>query len=75
MTKHCMPFMERSENPHVLNISPPLNMDSKWFINNVAYTVTKYSVSMQVLGLSEEFKNRIAFNALWPRTIIDTSAL
>lgn len=63
-------------NPHILNLSPPLSMNPKWFKNNVAYTMAKYGMSMCVLGMSEEFKREgIAVNALWPRTAIDTAAL
>ena len=63
-------------NSHILNLSPPLSMNSKWFKNNVAYTMAKYGMSMCVLGMSEEFRrDGIAVNALWPRTAIDTAAL
>ena len=57
------------KNPHVLNISPPLNMNPKWFQNHVAYTMAKYGMSMCVLGMAEEFRHDgIAVNALWPKT-------
>ena len=63
-------------NPHILTLSPPLSMSPKWFKNHVAYTMSKYGMSMCVLGMSEEFKREgIAVNALWPRTAIDTAAL
>lgn len=63
-------------NPHILNLSPPLSMNPKWFKNHVAYTMAKYGMSMCVLGMAEEFKrDGIAVNALWPRTAIDTAAL
>lgn len=63
-------------NPHILNLSPPLSMNPKWFKNNVAYTMAKYGMSMCVLGMAQEFKrDGIAVNALWPRTVIDTAAL
>ena len=63
-------------NPHILMMSPPLSMKSKWFKNHLAYTMAKYGMSMCVLGMSEEFKrDKIAVNALWPRTAIDTAAL
>lgn len=63
-------------NSHILNLSPPLSMKPIWFKNHVAYTMAKYGMSMCVLGMSEEFKrDKIAVNALWPRTAIDTAAL
>jgi len=75
-SKLCIPFLKKAENPHILNLSPPLNMDPKWFKNNVAYTMAKYGMSMCVLGMAEEFKNDgIAVNALWPRTSIATAAV
>ena len=61
---------------HILNLSPPLNLDPKWFKNNLAYTMAKYGMSMCVLGMSEEFRNDgIAVNALWPKTSIATAAV
>ncbi|MFX0006477.1 MAG: SDR family oxidoreductase [Promethearchaeota archaeon] len=75
-SKLCIPYLKKSNNPHILNLSPPLNLDSKWFKNNVGYTIAKYGMSMCVLGMAEEFKkNRIAVNALWPRTPIATAAV
>jgi citronellol/citronellal dehydrogenase len=75
-SKLCVPHLKKAENPHILNISPPLNLDPKWFKNNVAYTMAKYGMSMCVLGMAEEFKkDRIAVNALWPRTSIATAAV
>lgn len=75
-TKLCLPHLKKGNNPHVLNLSPPLNMDPKWFGNHVAYTMAKYGMSMCVLGHAEEFKPYgIAVNALWPRTTIDTAAV
>ncbi|MBY8992788.1 MAG: NAD(P)-dependent oxidoreductase [Candidatus Lokiarchaeota archaeon] len=72
----CIPYLLKAENPHILNLSPPLNLDPKWFKNNVAYTMAKYGMSMCVLGMAEEFKNDgIAVNALWPRTPIATAAV
>ena len=69
-TKLALPYLKASKkNPHVLNISPPLNMNPRWFRDHVAYTMAKYGMSMCVLGMSEEFKSsHIAVNALWPRT-------
>ena len=76
MSRACIPHLQRSANPHVLNLSPPLNLDPAWFRDHVAYTMTKYGMSMCVIGMAEEFrKDGIAFNALWPRTVIDTSAI
>jgi citronellol/citronellal dehydrogenase len=75
-SKLCIPYLKKAENPHILNLSPPLNMDPKWFKNNLAYTIAKYGMSMCVLGMAEEFrKDGIAINALWPRTSIATAAV
>jgi len=75
-TKLCLPHLRKGNNPHVLNLSPPLNLDPKWFGNHVAYTMAKYGMSMCVLGHAEEFKDYgIGVNALWPRTTIDTAAV
>jgi len=75
-TQKCLPHLTRAENPHVLNISPPLNFDPRWFAPHVAYTLSKYGMSLCVLGMAEEFRaSGIAFNALWPRTAIDTAAI
>ena len=79
-TQACMPYLkqsgERKRNPHVLTLSPPLNMEPRWFAPHVAYTMAKYGMSMCVLGHAEEFRPYgIAVNALWPRTVIQTSAL
>jgi len=75
-SKLCIPYLKKSDNPHILNLSPPLNMDSKWFAHHVAYTMSKYGMSMCVLGMAEEFKkDGIAVNALWPRTAIATAAV
>lgn len=75
-----VPYLRESakagRNPHILTLSPPLSMTAKWFKNHVAYTMSKYGMSMCVLGMAEEFKrDRIAVNALWPRTAINTAAL
>jgi citronellol/citronellal dehydrogenase len=72
----CIPHLERSANPHVLNLAPPLAMGPRWFAPHLAYTMAKYGMSMCVLGMAEELRDRgIAVNALWPRTIIATAAL
>eukprot|EP01100_Stratorugosa_tubuloviscum_P015260 TRINITY_DN864_c0_g1_i1.p1 TRINITY_DN864_c0_g1~~TRINITY_DN864_c0_g1_i1.p1 ORF type:complete len:304 (-),score=153.08 TRINITY_DN864_c0_g1_i1:57-929(-) len=80
VTRACLPFLKISatnnRNPHILNISPPLNMKARWFKDHVAYTMAKYSMSMYVLGMSAEFEcDGIAVNALWPRTGIATAAI
>ena len=73
---HLRESAEQGRNPHILTLSPPLSMKSKWFKNHVAYTMAKYGMSMCVLGMADEFKrDGIAVNALWPRTAIDTAAL
>ncbi len=76
----CLPHLKKSSqagrNPHILNISPPLNMETRWFAPHVAYTMAKFGMSMCVLGMAGEFKNDgIAVNALWPRTTIATAAI
>jgi citronellol/citronellal dehydrogenase len=72
----CLPHLKRAANPHILALSPPLNLDPKWFKRHVAYTMAKYGMSMCVLGMAEEFREAgIAVNALWPRTLIATAAL
>ncbi len=76
VSKTCIPHLKRSANPHVLMLSPPLDMSPRWFGGHVAYTMAKYGMSMVVLGMAEEFKaDGIAFNALWPRTAIATAAV
>ncbi|HIG66586.1 MAG TPA: NAD(P)-dependent oxidoreductase [Porticoccaceae bacterium] len=75
-SQKAVPYLRKSDNPHVLNLSPPLNMEIRWFQNHVAYSMAKYGMSMCVLGMSSEFKrDGIAFNALWPRTAIATAAV
>lgn len=72
----CLPYLQKSDNAHILNLSPPLNMDAKWFKNHLAYTMSKYGMSMCTLGLAEEFKaDNIAVNSLWPKTTIATAAV
>jgi citronellol/citronellal dehydrogenase len=72
----CIPFLEKAGNPHILNLSPPLNLEARWFAPHVAYTMAKYGMSMCVLGMAEELRaSGIAVNALWPRTIIATAAV
>lgn len=75
-SRTCIPHLRKADNPHVLNLSPPLNMDPRWFGAHVAYTIAKYGMSMCALGMAEEFrKEGIAFNGLWPRTLLDTAAV
>jgi citronellol/citronellal dehydrogenase len=75
-SQKCIPHLEQAQNPHILNLSPPLNMQAKWFAPHVAYTMAKFGMSMCVLGMAEELKPRgIAVNALWPRTTIATAAV
>ncbi|MEE8137366.1 MAG: NAD(P)-dependent oxidoreductase [Thermoanaerobaculia bacterium] len=72
----CIPHLKRADNPHILTLSPPLNLNPHWFKNHSAYTLSKYGMSLCVLGMAEEFRaDGIAVNALWPRTVIDTAAL
>jgi citronellol/citronellal dehydrogenase len=72
----CIPYLAKSGNGHILNISPPLNMEAKWFAPHVAYTMAKFGMSLCVLGMAEELKpQKIAVNALWPRTVIATAAV
>jgi citronellol/citronellal dehydrogenase len=72
----CIPFLQKAANPHILTLSPPLNLDPKWFKRHTAYTISKYGMSLCVLGMAEEFKKAgIAINALWPRTVIATAAI
>jgi len=72
----ALPYLRKSSNPHILNMAPPLSMNPKWFENHVAYTMSKYGMSMCVLGMAGELKNEgIAVNALWPRTTIATAAI
>ena len=72
----CLPFLLKAENPHVLNLSPPLNMEERWFAPFTAYTMAKFGMSMCVLGMAGEFRDEgVAFNALWPKTTIATAAI
>jgi citronellol/citronellal dehydrogenase len=71
-----LPYLLRGSNPHILNLSPPLSLDPKWFRNHCAYTMAKYGMSLCVLGMAEEFREAgLAVNALWPRTVIATAAI
>ena len=76
VSKYCIPHLKKAENPHILMLSPPLDMKAKWFEHSTAYSIAKYGMSMCVLGLSAELKGAgIAVNALWPRTTIATAAI
>ncbi|MEM1348469.1 MAG: NAD(P)-dependent oxidoreductase [Myxococcota bacterium] len=75
-SKLCLPHLLKSDNPHILNISPPLNMEERWFAPHVAYTMAKFGMSMCVLGMAGEFREHgVGVNALWPRTAIATAAI
>jgi citronellol/citronellal dehydrogenase len=76
MSQACIPHLKQAHNPHILNLSPPLNLDPRWFAPHLAYTMSKYGMSMIILGLAEELRQyRIAANALWPKTTIATAAV
>ncbi|MGE0551801.1 MAG: SDR family oxidoreductase [Gemmatimonadales bacterium] len=75
-SQKCIPHLKRASNPHILNISPPLSMEVKWFAPHVAYTIAKYGMSLCALGMHEELRgDGIACNTLWPKTAIDTDAI
>jgi citronellol/citronellal dehydrogenase len=76
VSKTCLPYLKKANNPHILTLSPPLDMKSKWFAGHVAYSIAKYGMSLCVLGLADELKqDGVAVNALWPRTTIATAAV
>ncbi len=76
VSQACIPYLKKSTNAHILNLSPPINMDMKWFANHLAYTMSKYNMSMIALGLAAELKKyNIAANTLWPQTTIATAAV
>lgn len=76
LTRECLPHLAKGTNPHILNISPPLDMKSKWFAPNVAYSMSKFGMSLCVLGMAEELSSQgIAVNALWPHSVIATAAI
>ncbi len=76
VSQRCLPHLVQADNPHILNLSPPLNLDPKWFAPHLAYTLSKYGMSLCVLGMAEEFREAgVAVNALWPRTAIATAAV
>lgn len=71
----AIPHLLESENPHILTLSPPLNLNPRWFKHHTAYTIAKYTMSLCTLGMAAEFEGRIGINSLWPRTIIATAAI
>jgi citronellol/citronellal dehydrogenase len=75
VSKLALPHLERAQNPHILMLSPPLDMKERWFAPHTAYTMAKFGMSMVALGLAGETRGRIAVNALWPRTTIATAAI
>jgi citronellol/citronellal dehydrogenase len=76
VSRTCIPYLKKASNPHVLMLSPPLDVNPRWFKGHTAYTMAKYGMSMCVLGMAAEFKDEgIAFNALWPRTGVATTAI
>ena len=76
VSKACIPYLKKGTNAHILTLSPPINLDMKWFKNHVAYTISKYNMTMITLGIAEELrKYNIAANALWPKTTIATAAV
>ena len=76
VSKSCLPHLFAAANPHILNLSPPLNLAPQWFAPHVAYTMSKYGMSLCTLGMAEEFRDRgVAVNSLWPRTVIATAAV
>ncbi len=75
VSKYALPYLAKAENPHILMLSPPLDMQTKWFAPHTAYSMAKFGMSLVVLGLSGEQRGKIAVNALWPRTTIATAAI
>jgi citronellol/citronellal dehydrogenase len=75
VSKYALPYLAKAENPHILMLSPPLDMQTKWFAPHTAYSMAKFGMSMVVLGLAGEQRGKIAVNALWPRTTIATAAI
>ena len=75
VSKYALPYLAKSANPHILMLSPPLDMQTKWFAPHTAYSMAKFGMSLVVLGLAGEQRGKIAVNALWPRTTIATAAI
>ena len=74
-SRACLPHLLNAASPHILNLAPPLNFNPRWFGPHAAYTIAKYNMSLLTLGLAEEFRGKVAVNALWPQTIIATAAI
>lgn len=74
-SKHALPHLVQSDNGHIITLSPPLNIDAKWFKHHLAYTMSKFSMSFCTLGLAQQYKGRVSINSLWPRTTIATAAI
>ncbi len=74
-SKLCLPHLKKAANPHIHNLAPPLNMAPHWFGRHVAYTMAKYGMSLCVLGMADEYAGKVAVNALWPKTVINTDAV
>ena len=74
-SRACLPHLLKAKTPHILTLSPPLNLNPKWFAPHTAYTIAKYNMSLTVLGLAAELKGKVAVNALWPQTWIATAAI
>jgi citronellol/citronellal dehydrogenase len=74
-TQRCLPHLKQAGNPHVLNLAPPIKLSAHWFARHCAYTMAKYGMSLCVYGMAEEYRGKVAFNALWPRTVINTAAV
>jgi citronellol/citronellal dehydrogenase len=75
VTQKCLPFLLMADNPHILTVSPPINIEERWFAPHVAYSVSKFAMSLLTLGVAAEFRGRVAANTLWPRTAIETAAM
>ncbi len=75
VSKHAIPHLERAANPHIVMLSPPLDMKEKWFAGRTGYAMAKFGMSLVVLGLAGELRGKVAVNALWPRTTIATAAV
>jgi citronellol/citronellal dehydrogenase len=76
VSRACVPHLRRSDNPHILTLSPPISLEPRWLGPHIAYTIAKYGMSLCALGFAEEFREAgIASNALWPRTLIATAAV
>lgn len=76
VTKACIPYLKKSDHAHILTLSPPVNIQPKWLAGHIAYTMTKYNMSLMAMGWAEELKSYpVASNALWPKTTIDTAAV